>query len=281
MIILRGLIILSLFLPGDARRSFRIEDSRHDAQQQIKTLTKDFEVSTEGKDALLPAGIKRALFRKGEKLLPQGNALPRFPSATMNLKPYWRPGYDSNDEHWYKSREVRYTDGWGDEGNDRRSKDLRHEGSATAASPSQWASWSPPAPRSWDLHNGGSATAAAPSTPSAAAAPSTTHAPEVAQVAGAAASELVGGKGFGGAEATRDGGSEADPDKKYADKYDGEHWYASREVRYTDGWGDEGEDRRSKDLRHGGSATAAAPSQWASWSPPAPRSWDRPLDRSA
>jgi len=81
MINLRGMIILSLFLSGDARRSFRIEDSRHDAQQQIKTLSKDFKVSAEGKDALLPTGLKPMRFRTGA--LPQ--TLPKFPSDKMNL----------------------------------------------------------------------------------------------------------------------------------------------------------------------------------------------------
>jgi len=336
MIILRGLIILSLFLPGDARRSFRIEDSRHDAQQQSKTLTKDFEVSAEGKDALLPSGLKSTLFRKGEKLLPQGGALPRFPSATMNLR---YPGYDSNGEHWHASRGVRYTDGWGDAGEDRRSWDRQVMG-ASGVSRSlpvpppdkkyadkydgeHWYAsrgvrytdgWGEEGEdrRSWDWRTGVSVAAAAPSTPSAAAAPSTPYAPEVAQAAGAGASELVEGKGFGGGEATRDpkptyidpndpkgkqqaihkvesfadylarrngvsataaapsqgmggsGGSrslpapppeltfdhtsaQADPDKKYANKYDGERWYETRGVRYTGGWGDEGQDRRSWD----------------------------------
>jgi len=85
MINLRGLIILSLFLPGYARRSFHIEDSRHDAQQQIKTLSKDFAVTAEGKDALLPTGLKPTRFRTGKKVLPQGKASPRFPSAKMYL----------------------------------------------------------------------------------------------------------------------------------------------------------------------------------------------------
>merc|ERR1740129_1442211 len=108
MIHLRGLIILSLFLSGDARRSFRIEDLRHDAQQQIKTLTKDFELSAAGKDALLPSGLKSTLLRKAKKVLPQRKALPRFPSAKMNLG-YgpWRPGYDMGG--WWEYD----TDGYG------------------------------------------------------------------------------------------------------------------------------------------------------------------------
>jgi len=128
MINLRGLIILSLFLLGDARRSFRIEDSRHYAQQQNKMLTKDFEVSADGKDALIPTGLRKTLFTKAKRLLPQGDAPPRFPSATMNLG-YGRgsPGYDSwygdsADERWYDvgSLRGRYGDGWGDEWEERR-----------------------------------------------------------------------------------------------------------------------------------------------------------------
>jgi len=97
MINLRGLSILSLVLLGAARRSFRIEDSRHDAQQQNKMLTKDFEVSADGKDAFIPTGPKKTFFPKTKKILPQGNASPRFPSARM-YQGYgrWSPGYD-----WY------------------------------------------------------------------------------------------------------------------------------------------------------------------------------------
>jgi len=119
MINLRGLIILSLFLSGDARRSFRIEDLRHDAQQQIKTLTKDFELSAAGKDALLPSGLKSTLLRKAKKVLPQRKALPRFPSAKMNLG-YgpWRPGYDMGgwweyDTDGYGRYGGYYMDGYG------------------------------------------------------------------------------------------------------------------------------------------------------------------------
>jgi len=94
MINLCGLIILSLFLPGDARRSFRIQDSRNDAQQQHKMLTKDYDVLAEGKDALIPAGLKKPLFHKGEKLLPQRNAPPRSPNTMMMNPEYgrWIPG---------------------------------------------------------------------------------------------------------------------------------------------------------------------------------------------
>jgi len=99
MINLRGLIILSLFLPGYARRSFHIEDSRHDAQQQIKTLSKDFGVSAEGKDALLPTSLKPTGFRTGKKVLPQGKASPRFPSAKMYLD--GTGGYDMDGYRRY------------------------------------------------------------------------------------------------------------------------------------------------------------------------------------
>jgi len=134
MINLRGLIILSLFLLGDARRSFSTEDSHHDAQQQSRTLTKDFKVLAEGKDALLPTGLKRPLFRKAEKLLPQGGASPRFPSAMMRLGyGYGRQNslYDSNvlpGERWYEGPGTHYNDGRGDERVDRRPWDRRGMG---------------------------------------------------------------------------------------------------------------------------------------------------------
>jgi len=99
MINFSGLIILSLVLPGAARRSFRIEDSRRDdAQQQNKMLTKDFEVSADGKDAFIPTGQKKMFFPKAKKTLSQENALARFPSAMM-YKGYgrWTPKYDFYD----------------------------------------------------------------------------------------------------------------------------------------------------------------------------------------
>jgi len=114
MINLRGLSILSLVLLGAARRSFRIEDSRHDAQQQNKMLTKDFEVSADGKDAFIPTGPKKTFFPKTKKILPQGNASPRFPSARMYQRyGRWSPGYD-----WYDLGSPRgpYRDGWEDWG---------------------------------------------------------------------------------------------------------------------------------------------------------------------
>jgi len=156
MINLRGLIILSLFLLGDARRSFRIEDSRHYAQQQNKMLTKDFEVSADGKDALIPTGLRKTLFTKAKRLLPQGDAPPRFPSATMNLG-YGRgsPGYDSwygdsADERWYDvgSLRGRYGEGWGDQWEERghRLGSMDSERRNSLGSPRGRRRWG----RSWD-----------------------------------------------------------------------------------------------------------------------------------
>jgi len=116
MINLRGLIILSLFLLGDARRSSRIEDSRHDAQLHSKMLTNGFKVSAEGKDALLPTGLSKALSRQGKKLLPEEDASPRFPSATMNLgHDRWSPRYDKTEEGLYDLPWGGHLDRWGDE----------------------------------------------------------------------------------------------------------------------------------------------------------------------
>jgi len=92
MINLRGMIILSLFLSGDARRSFRIEDSRHDAQQQDKMLAEDVAVSAEGKDAFFPTSLKGPLSRKGEKLLPHG--LGKGGYGGYDMRGYGRYGGD-------------------------------------------------------------------------------------------------------------------------------------------------------------------------------------------
>jgi len=54
----RGLVHLTLFLPVVARRSFRLADSHHDAQQQNNIVTKTLEGSAEAREALLPGVIR-------------------------------------------------------------------------------------------------------------------------------------------------------------------------------------------------------------------------------
>jgi len=51
---LRCFVILALFPSGSARRSFRILDSRHDAQQQDIAFTSGLEVSAEARGAFIP-----------------------------------------------------------------------------------------------------------------------------------------------------------------------------------------------------------------------------------
>jgi len=62
MMRLRGLALLLLFLPGDARRRIRIDDSRDHAQQ----------VSAEARDALIPGGLWASVSRR---VGPQAGAL--------------------------------------------------------------------------------------------------------------------------------------------------------------------------------------------------------------
>jgi len=70
---LRGLVLFTLFVPGAARRSIRIDHSAHDAQQRNNALTKALEVSAEAREALLPGGFGTALLRRRA---PQAGALP-------------------------------------------------------------------------------------------------------------------------------------------------------------------------------------------------------------
>jgi len=48
------LVLFTLFLPGAARRSLRIDDSHNEAQQQNSTLAKAFEGSAEARAAFIP-----------------------------------------------------------------------------------------------------------------------------------------------------------------------------------------------------------------------------------
>jgi len=66
MMYLRGLAVLTLFLPGTARRRFRIEDSHHDAQQS-NTSTNAFEGSAEAREVFIPSHIVNSP-RKIQKL---------------------------------------------------------------------------------------------------------------------------------------------------------------------------------------------------------------------
>jgi len=58
---LRGLALLTLFLRGTARRNFRIDDSRRDAQQHNKLLTKHVKETAVAGEAFLPWGLPTAL----------------------------------------------------------------------------------------------------------------------------------------------------------------------------------------------------------------------------
>jgi len=68
MIHLRGLVLWTLFLPGIARRSFRIDDFRHDAQQQNNGLAEAYELSAEAREAFLPRGFGKALLPRWRRV---------------------------------------------------------------------------------------------------------------------------------------------------------------------------------------------------------------------
>jgi len=70
------LVLLTVFLPGASRRSFRIDDAHHDAQLQDDTLTQALEVSAEARGALLPGGFVRALSPRRGRGHPRSMGLP-------------------------------------------------------------------------------------------------------------------------------------------------------------------------------------------------------------
>jgi len=68
----RGLVLLLSFIPAGARRSLRIDDSHHGAQQQNNTLANGFEVSSETQETLIPRGFGMGLSHRAG---PRGGAL--------------------------------------------------------------------------------------------------------------------------------------------------------------------------------------------------------------
>jgi len=72
MMHLRYLDPFLLFLLGVARRSIRIDDSHHDAQQQNSTLDNSLEGSAEAREALIPGGLGIGANRRGGGQSPPG-----------------------------------------------------------------------------------------------------------------------------------------------------------------------------------------------------------------
>jgi len=65
---LRGLALFTSFWLGSSRRSYRTDESHHDAQQQTSSLTEAFNVTAGARDALLPGGLQKSLFlRRGKQ----------------------------------------------------------------------------------------------------------------------------------------------------------------------------------------------------------------------
>jgi len=78
---LRGLVLFLFFLPGGARRSVRIGDSRGDAQRQENTLSNRFEVSAKAREAFIPMDYAVRTFR---------GAGPRAGALREGSRPYGR-----------------------------------------------------------------------------------------------------------------------------------------------------------------------------------------------
>jgi len=86
MMYLRGLALLTLFLPGAARRRLRIGDSHHDAQQS-NTSTNAFEGSAEAREVFNPLRVFGAPSKSQWR--PKSNRLARpFMQAKSMDKPW-------------------------------------------------------------------------------------------------------------------------------------------------------------------------------------------------
>jgi len=66
MMHLRGLVLLLLFPRGGARRSIRIDDSHHGAQQHYNTLADGVKESAESWETLIPRGFGIGLSRRAD-----------------------------------------------------------------------------------------------------------------------------------------------------------------------------------------------------------------------
>jgi len=82
MMHLHSFILFLLFLPRNSRRSLRIGDSHHDAQQQTNAVSKVFEVAGNARQAFFPRGCSMGKFRRhGPQLARLG---PRRATITLN-----------------------------------------------------------------------------------------------------------------------------------------------------------------------------------------------------
>jgi len=61
MVRLRGLVLLTLLLPGAARRALRTDDSHHDAKRQNNTIARALQVSVEARAALFPGSLGKRM----------------------------------------------------------------------------------------------------------------------------------------------------------------------------------------------------------------------------
>jgi len=91
-----GLVLLTLFLLGTSRRSFRIDDSYYNAQHGSESVTKAFKMTTETRDKLIPGGFGKGLFpRRGQQagaLLARPQLHAHIPQLVPQLRdPHGQP----------------------------------------------------------------------------------------------------------------------------------------------------------------------------------------------
>jgi len=82
MVLLRDLVLFTLFLAGAARRSIRLGGSHREAQEQTNTRTEAFEASGDSREAFLPQGLTGRVHEENQL----ARELPRQPAISMSTQ---------------------------------------------------------------------------------------------------------------------------------------------------------------------------------------------------
>jgi len=81
MVLLRDLVLFTLFLAGAARRSIRLGGSHREAQEQTNTRTEALEASGDSREALLPQGLTGRVHGRGPQAVASQPAHGHVPSG--------------------------------------------------------------------------------------------------------------------------------------------------------------------------------------------------------
>jgi len=86
MVLLRDLVLFTLFFPGAARRSIRLGGSHRDAQEQTNTRTEAFEASGDLREAFLPQGLTGRVHGRGPQAVASQPADGHVPSGLEEIQ---------------------------------------------------------------------------------------------------------------------------------------------------------------------------------------------------